>query len=68
MNYTVRWLRPAEAKLRALWLRAADPEVIADAADAVNRLLRDAPFDRRVPRPGRPPRLVPALAVRSVPD
>jgi len=46
MNYTVRWLRPAEVKLRALWLRAADPEVIADAADAVNRILRDAPFDQ----------------------
>lgn len=45
MNYTVRWLPPAEAKLRALWLRAADSEAIADAADAVNRLLRDAPFD-----------------------
>ncbi|MCI0703706.1 MAG: hypothetical protein L0241_21730 [Planctomycetia bacterium] len=46
MNYTVRWLRPAEAKLQALWLRAADPEVIAEAADAVNRILRDNPFDQ----------------------
>lgn len=46
MNYTVRWQRPAEAKLRALWVRAADKDAIADAADAVNRLLRDAPFDQ----------------------
>jgi hypothetical protein len=45
MNYTVRWLPPAEAKLRWFWARALVKEAVAEIADAVNRLLRDRPFD-----------------------
>jgi len=45
MNYTVRWLPRAETRLRWAWLRAVTKEEIAEVADAVNRLLRDRPFD-----------------------
>lgn len=41
----MRWLSPAEAKLRWLWMRSLVKEVVAEVADAVNRLLRDRPFD-----------------------
>ncbi|MDY3552946.1 hypothetical protein R5W24_002036 [Gemmata sp. JC717] len=40
MNYTVRWLPLAEARLRWLWARAFLKESIAELADVVNRLLR----------------------------
>lgn len=45
MNYTVRWLPTAEAKVRWLWARALVKEDVAELADAINRLLRDRPFD-----------------------
>ncbi|MDY3559205.1 hypothetical protein R5W23_006423 [Gemmata sp. JC673] len=45
MNYTVRWLPLAEARLRWLWTRAFLKESIAELADIINRLLRDRPFD-----------------------
>jgi hypothetical protein len=44
--FAVVWHPIAEAALIRLWLRAANPVELADAADAVNRLLRDSPFDR----------------------
>lgn len=45
MNFTVRWLPAAEAKLRWLWTRSLLKEAVAEAADTANRLLRDRPFD-----------------------
>ncbi len=45
MNYTVRLFPQAEATLRWAWARALDKEEIAELADAINRLLRDRPFD-----------------------
>lgn len=41
MNYTVLWRQLAESELAKMWARAANPEAVADAADAANRLLRD---------------------------
>lgn len=43
MNYAVAWWPLAESQLAVLWKSAPDPEVVADAADAVNRLLAAGP-------------------------
>lgn len=45
MSYTVRLSPLAEGKLRWLWARAFVKEAIAELVDAINRLLRDRPFD-----------------------
>jgi plasmid stabilization system protein ParE len=40
MNFTVYWRPRAEAQLRAIWRTESNREAVADAADAVNRLLQ----------------------------
>lgn len=42
MNFTVLWRRRAETGFVRLWARAADPQQVLEAADVVNRLLRDS--------------------------
>ncbi len=46
MNFTVYWRPAAEAQLRRIWRDAANVEAVADAADAVNRILRDAAHEQ----------------------
>lgn len=46
MNFTVYWRPDAELQLVQMWEDAADANAIADAADAVNRLLRDAAHEQ----------------------
>jgi hypothetical protein len=43
MRYTVVWETPAETQLIRLWMRAADQQAVADAANRIERdLARDA--------------------------
>ncbi len=44
MTFAVVWRRAAENRLEAIWQSQADSDEVADAADAVNRILRDDPF------------------------
>ena len=46
MNFTVYWRPAAESQLRRIWRNAANVEAVADAADAVNRILRDAAHEQ----------------------
>lgn len=40
MTYTVVWVRSAEADLARYWTESQDRQAIADAADALDRMLR----------------------------
>lgn len=46
MNFTVYWRRLAEEQLRTLWQNASIRDGLADAADDVNRVLRDAAHEQ----------------------
>jgi hypothetical protein len=43
MKYTVIWSPAAEAELADLWIKAKDRNVIAEAADEIDDLLRRDP-------------------------
>lgn len=46
MNFTVYWRPDAEVQLRQLWADAENPEILADATDAVNRVLRESAHEQ----------------------
>jgi hypothetical protein len=52
MNYTVRWLRTAEAGLLAAWLRAANKEAVTGYAEQIDRILAHDPNEQGESRDG----------------
>jgi hypothetical protein len=52
MSYTVVWLPVAENQLARLWTNFADRQAIADAADALDDLLRSDPHGQGESRYG----------------
>lgn len=46
MNFAVYWRAYAERQLRVLWRLEPDRQGLADAMDAVNRLLRDSAHEQ----------------------
>ena len=48
MRFTVVWLEPPTNDLAIMWMAAPDQQSVADAADAIDRMLRTAP-DKAAP-------------------
>jgi plasmid stabilization system protein ParE len=45
MIYTLLWKPAAEDRLTEIWTEAANRSAIADAANAIDRVLRERPLD-----------------------
>lgn len=52
MSFQVLWKPTAERALATLWTDSPDRDAVADAADAIDRLLRDRPHDQGESRGG----------------
>jgi hypothetical protein len=52
MSYTVVWKRTAENKLARFWMDAQNRHQVAQAADAIDSTLKQAPSDAGESRPG----------------
>lgn len=52
MNYTVVSTPSADEQLAEIWLRALDRQQVADASDAIHRMLRNDPVRAGHARPG----------------
>ncbi len=46
MNFTVYWRPRAQVQLAKMWDQIGDTDAVEDAADAVNRILRDAAHEQ----------------------
>jgi len=49
MRFTVTWLPAADARLAALWMQAPDQREFTEAADRIDRALRNDPERKSVP-------------------
>jgi hypothetical protein len=49
MRYTVIWTRAALSQLTALWTAAPDRQVVTDAVNELDRILRDDPDRVAIP-------------------
>ncbi|MGI8982399.1 MAG: hypothetical protein ACR2FY_24470 [Pirellulaceae bacterium] len=47
MKYTVIWEPDAANELARLWLDSTDRQTVADAANEIDRLLSENPFDEK---------------------
>ena len=52
MNYTVVWKPPAEEELARLWIDAPERDLVAQAADRIDQLLKSNPLQQGESRSG----------------
>ncbi len=52
MRYTVLWRPSAEQDLAEIWMKAADRQAVASAADRIDRLLAQDPVSQGESRSG----------------
>jgi hypothetical protein len=43
MRYTVIWSPETESELASIWMRASDQQAVSDAANSIDRQLRNSP-------------------------